>query len=128
MPRAATSRELVPCARFWVRDVVRRAAVAAVDPETVALVVSELVTNALVHASQPVDVAVDVDADRMRVEVWDSSPRASACRRTGPPRSDAVGGWGLEIVNRLSDDWGVDRSDDRKCVWAVFGTSRPPLV
>jgi anti-sigma regulatory factor (Ser/Thr protein kinase) len=105
----------------WVREVVRSSSVEAIDPETVTLVVSELLTNALLHASKPVDVAIDVEPDRMRVEVWDSSPRAAARRRGGPLDPDDVGGWGLEIVDRLSDGWGVERSNNRKCVWAEFG-------
>jgi anti-sigma regulatory factor (Ser/Thr protein kinase) len=125
MPRASDGEDLVARARAWIRDVVRSWSVEAVDPETVALVVSELLTNALLHASKPVDIAIDVEPGRMRVEVWDSSPRAVARPRGGPLDPDDVGGWGLEIVDRLSDGWGVEQSNSRKCVWAEFG--RNPL-
>jgi anti-sigma regulatory factor (Ser/Thr protein kinase) len=128
MPRAATGLDLVTRARQWVRDAVSSSTLGAVDPEAVALVTSELVTNALMHANQPFDVTIDLENDRVRVEVWDSSPSTDAQRRGRTPGLADVGGWGLEIVSRLSDDWGVHRNGERKYVWAEFGAGSLPGV
>jgi anti-sigma regulatory factor (Ser/Thr protein kinase) len=127
MPDIATDRSLVNHARRWVSDAIRDANAPAGDDDAAALVTSELVTNALMHGSRPFAVAVDTARDRTRVEVWDSNPGTAVRVRDRMPTVDDVGGWGLTIVNRLSDDWGVCRADDRKFVWAEFrsGAAHP---
>ncbi|MCU1691039.1 MAG: putative sensor protein [Frankiales bacterium] len=83
------------------------------------LVVSELVTNAVLHAHTEVQVAVDVRADHVRIEVRDANP-------TLPSRRDyddhATTGRGLELVAALSLDHGVEaRGAEGKTVWACVG-------
>ena len=60
-------------------------------------------------------MAVDVSERRIRVEVGDTGPSfdPSALPEPSPER---VGGWGLHLVNRLSDAWGVVRNDPN-LVW-----------
>jgi anti-sigma regulatory factor (Ser/Thr protein kinase) len=83
--------------------------------DTVELLTSEVVTNAVVHTRTPTELQVVVWGDRVRVEVADGS--------TGPPvkqaRLDltALSGRGLRIVDALSSDWGVDTYDHGKRVW-----------
>jgi anti-sigma regulatory factor (Ser/Thr protein kinase) len=83
----------------------------------VALVTSELVTNAVLHASPPIEIAVDTNGEYTRVEVWDGSPEVSASpgRRNA---SDDIGGWGLALIARLSETWGTSRTSASKCVWS----------
>ena len=81
------------------------------------LVLSELVTNALVHAEGGAGVTLTFDgaADRLTISVHDSSPRRPRERRAGP---DALGGRGLGIVEAVADDWGVRVEGSGKTVWA----------
>ena len=82
------------------------------------LIVSELVTNAVAHGSGEVGVRVVLDGRMVRLEVTDGArdrepvlvPRASAV--------DPNYGRGLRLVTGLADQWGWDRLDDAKTVWA----------
>ena len=76
------------------------------------LLVSELVTNAIRHAGAPAEgvVALDVtiDGGRVRVEVADPGAGFDPA-----PRDDELtrpGGWGLYLVDRIADRWGVIRN------------------
>ena len=96
------------------------AAECAVPPETVdvgMLAVSELVTNALLHGTPPVEVQIDVTTDLMRVEVLDASDRRPEIVPAAPATSDR--GRGLAIVEALTDDWGYHGRADApgKTVW-----------
>jgi anti-sigma regulatory factor (Ser/Thr protein kinase) len=68
-----------------------------------ALMVSELVTNALVHGIGTITLRIDVETDALRIEVADEGNVALA----PSPTPGAHGGWGLRIVDQLADDWGV---------------------
>jgi anti-sigma regulatory factor (Ser/Thr protein kinase) len=86
--------------------------------ESVRLVVSELVTNAVVHAGTHIGLRcrLDVEACRVRIEVTDMRPEAQPVMR----RSDALGeggGWGLQFVSTLGTNWGVATSEHQKTVW-----------
>ncbi|MFE0630947.1 ATP-binding protein [Streptomyces sp. NPDC058864] len=82
--------------------------------DTVELLVSELVTNALRHARGPVRLNLLVQDASLRCEVEDVSPRAAVRRAAG---SDAEGGRGMEILDLLSDAWGTDRTATGKTTW-----------
>lgn len=82
--------------------------------EAAELLVSEVVTNALVHAGTPIDVALSMDADGVRVEVADGSPHLPARRSYGP---NAGTGRGLMMLENLVDDWGVVPERWGKTVW-----------
>ena len=81
------------------------------------LVLSELVTNAMVHAAAGCTVEVRHSDDVVRLEVQDRSRQAPAMRPVGP--SD-VGGQGLLLVEALAEAWGWEPTADGKGVWAVF--------
>jgi anti-sigma regulatory factor (Ser/Thr protein kinase) len=87
--------------------------------EDAVLLTSELVTNAVRHAGldvgDEIEVTVSVDADVLRITVRDRGPgfdpEAVASRRSDD------GGWGLDLLRRLSSRWGVDRGEVGTDVW-----------
>jgi anti-sigma regulatory factor (Ser/Thr protein kinase) len=87
--------------------------------EDVRLVVSELVTNSVLHADLSPDdqirLSVEASAVSVRGRVCDPGPGFRKPSKLGP-RPDFSGGWGLPIVDRISDRWGVDRNS-YACVW-----------
>jgi anti-sigma regulatory factor (Ser/Thr protein kinase) len=82
--------------------------------DAVELVISELVTNAVVHAASEVDVVLVVGPDRFRVEVSDND--LSPFDR-GEGGADDEHGRGLALVEALSGSWGVEQSAGGKTVW-----------
>jgi anti-sigma regulatory factor (Ser/Thr protein kinase) len=76
----------------------------------VRLLVSELVTNSLRHADlRPEDhirLCVSVDDVRVRVDVCDPGKGFEGSAEPGDP--ETAEGWGLYLVETLSDRWGVD--------------------
>jgi anti-sigma regulatory factor (Ser/Thr protein kinase) len=85
--------------------------------EDAALMVSELVTNALVHGIGTITLRIDVEPAALRVEVSDEGNVAFA----PSPTPGAHGGWGLRILDQLADDWGVREGSTK--VW--FRLSEP---
>jgi anti-sigma regulatory factor (Ser/Thr protein kinase) len=88
-----------------------------VDPVTtdsVQLAVSELATNAVLHARSSFKVQVSQNGSSIRVAVFDRSAAAAAPKDYGP---EAVTGRGLTIVERVTDDWGVTPDSGGKWVW-----------
>lgn len=91
------------------------------DPSTafdIRLLVSELVTNSVQHASvgaeDSVRLHVDVGGETVRVEVSDNGP---GFQPVDPiPDTETDSGWGLFLVNQLADRWGVDQERE-SCVW-----------
>ncbi|WP_128375847.1 ATP-binding protein [Streptomyces cavernae] len=89
--------------------------------EDVLLVVSELVTNACLHAEGPDEMWIACDGKVLRVEVSDRGSGQPAPRT--PHRAGRPGGHGMFIVQRLCLDWGVLRTPGvaGKTVWAELG-------
>ncbi|MFB9394977.1 SpoIIE family protein phosphatase [Streptomyces echinatus] len=84
--------------------------------ETALLVVSELVTNALVHTGGPVRLDMSLVNHRLRLAVADSSPRSPV-----KPTSigwEATGGRGILLVEAVSEAWGTVPVSGGKQVWA----------
>lgn len=81
------------------------------------LLVSELVTNALVHTDRGAVVTATV-TDRLRVEVRDFVSRRPHPRR---PTADGTSGRGLMLVHSLADAWGVRMHGVGKSVWFELG-------
>ncbi|HSO96997.1 MAG TPA: ATP-binding protein [Acidimicrobiia bacterium] len=83
--------------------------------DVAALLVSELVTNAIVHGRSPVQLRVAMLDSTIRVEVNDDSREAPIRAATRP---DEPGGYGLPLVDSLADEWGYDLiPGDGKRVW-----------
>jgi anti-sigma regulatory factor (Ser/Thr protein kinase) len=86
--------------------------------DDIRLLVSELVTNAIRHADAPsggeVGVDVSINGAGVRVEVADPGAGFEPA-----PRADVItkpGGWGLYLVDRIADRWGVIRNHANR-VW-----------
>lgn len=86
------------------------------------LVISELVTNALVHTHGTVRLDLTLTGDRLRIAVSDSSPRAPA--RPVVVDWEATGGRGLFLVESVSGAWGTVPVSGGKQVWSEINV--PP--
>lgn len=84
------------------------------DCDTLVLLVSEVVTNALIHGAGQVCVRVLNYGPRMRVEVSDDGDAMPALRGFD---IGTEGGRGLALVDALAAAWGVDPVPGRKTVW-----------
>jgi anti-sigma regulatory factor (Ser/Thr protein kinase) len=76
--------------------------------------VSELATNAVIHARTPYTIAVSRDGDTVRVGVHDFSAVIPRRRAYG---LDATTGRGLRLVATLASNWGIDAETPGKVVW-----------
>ena len=81
----------------------------------VAQVVSELATNAVVHARTSFVLSISHDASHIRVAVTDGRPLARASMRR--LSNETTTGRGLRLVQTLGQAWGVDQTDAAKTVW-----------
>ena|SRR5487761_1459030 len=101
-------------ARARVRAIVRAWRV-PVDPYAVALLTSELVTNAVRHeAIGTITLDIQCSAGQLRVDVHDTSRAMPA---PGAPPADAETGRGLIIVAALADEWGFYATPAGKAVY-----------
>jgi anti-sigma regulatory factor (Ser/Thr protein kinase) len=86
----------------------------------VALVVSELFSNALRHAAPlpgaTIRVAWHLDAESVQVSVSDGGGQTRP--ELGDPTQSTTGGRGLRIVEKLSSRWGTSADDEGTTVWA----------
>ena len=79
------------------------------------LLVSEVVTNAVLHGAPPITLRVECDGSRLLVSVTDRNPDPAHVRSAGP-RDES--GRGIRLVDFISDEWGVEpRSGEGKDVW-----------
>ncbi|WP_190017596.1 ATP-binding protein [Streptomyces lucensis] len=121
-------------ARRWARSRLAGSGIQADEPlaETLVLLVSELVTNAVVHTGRPAVLRLllpepapgAVPSATVRVEVADTSSRAPVPRCAG---DDATGGRGLALVDCLADRWGWSPDGAGKSIWCELDRcSQPP--
>ena len=75
------------------------------------LIVSELVTNAVVHAGGTIDLRVALTDESLRVDIHDTSDLLPHLRQPD------VGGRGLHIVNAIATNWGVTTDGHGKTTW-----------
>ncbi|HEY5834155.1 SpoIIE family protein phosphatase [Streptomyces sp.] len=110
-------------ARRYTRRTLRSWGVGEAADE-VLLIVSELVTNALVHTQGPVRLDLTLAGDRLRVAVSDASPRTPV-----KPASldwEATGGRGLLLVEAMAASWGSVPLSGGKQVWGEVAVTSPP--
>ncbi|MGC9539454.1 SpoIIE family protein phosphatase [Streptomyces sp. UG1] len=108
--------EAVGHARRFTRRTLRAWRLAPQDLDAALLVVSELVTNALVHTDGRVRLDLTLVHDRLRVAVADASPRTPV-----KPTSvswEATGGRGILLVEAMSVEWGTVPVSGGKQVWS----------
>lgn len=115
MPDVALRLRAEPAAIPEARRSVERL-VGAVEEtvlEDLRLLVSEVVTNSVRHAglaeTDRIELRISVDRERVRVEVHDDGPGFD--RPTEPVSMFKESGWGLYLVDRLADRWGIVTGD-----------------
>jgi len=125
MTRTRTFRrdaESVGAARRFATE-----ALSGIDPDqldSVELMVSELATNSIRHAHAAFELTVAHVDGEIRIEVTDRAGGEPRMRNAGP---DDPTGRGLQIVNLLSEAWGVEhRADSGKTVWFTVTARCPP--
>ncbi len=102
----------VLAARHFVASALQRWGL--IHPD-VALLVSELATNAVLHARSEFEVCVAAAAERIRVEVSDFNSRLPTM--VSVP-ADAYSGRGLMLLQALAGSWGVHaHASDGKTIW-----------
>ncbi len=89
----------------------------------VEMVVTELTSNALMHAGAPVELRVGQGGTGVRVEVQDNSPVAPVRPLAG---TDAMTGRGLALVSAVAHRWGVHPVSGGKVVWAELALPGGP--
>lgn len=104
----------VRAARRFVTELLFAERLQADLVDTAALLVTELVTNAVLHARSAIELSVTCHRDWARVDVADAAPRAIARRSQ---HLDATTGRGLLLMDLLASTWGVEPSPDGKTVW-----------
>jgi anti-sigma regulatory factor (Ser/Thr protein kinase) len=129
----AASVVLLPCvpssvavARGRIGAELRQAGLSATAKADAALVTSELLSNAILHARPLPDACVRVSwiLSATAVEIIVSDGGSATRPRASRPSLSSIGGRGLGIVEHLCSSWGV-RADERgTTVWAVVPTSR----
>lgn len=88
-----------------------------------ALLVTEVVSNAVMHARTAILLHVTITTDRVRVEVDDGSSQLPAW---SPSMAESLSGRGLTLVNALASRWGADLLDvGGKTVWFELTEDRP---
>ncbi len=110
-------------ARRWARSRLAGSGIGDDEPlaETLVLLISELVTNAVVHTGCPAVLRMLFGGPGVRVEVADTSDRAPARRQAC---GEDTGGRGLELVDGLADRWGWQREGSGKRIWCEIDRAR----
>ena len=82
--------------------------------ESAEVAISEVVTNAYLHAHTPLEISARVECDHVRVEVRDHNPTLPSARTY---EAEATTGRGMNVVAAVTSDHGVDPLPDGKIVW-----------
>jgi two-component sensor histidine kinase len=106
LPRATAS---IRSARELVE--LHSVGLSAAQHDDAGLMVSELVTNALVHGRGAITIRIASQPAHLTIEVADEGHGTVSI----VPAPGAAGGWGLRIVDELADDWGTRKGSTR--VW-----------
>jgi len=105
----------VGVARSLVEEVCGRWGLSHLAP-TAGLVVTELVSNAVLHARTPIELVITRASRQLHLAVRDYA--AQAARLVGPDGEGEPGGRGLLIVDALTTSWGCTPTRDGKVTWA----------
>lgn len=134
--RLLPTRDAGALSRAFVEPLVRQWKLGSLEYDA-ALVTTELVTNAVLHAERDIVLALRPIAKGVRIEVTDQCPAVLphvAPHSTGTLFALTLGlsGRGLRVVSELAARWGVDSTQRTKTVWAelidgLSGPSEPML-
>jgi anti-sigma regulatory factor (Ser/Thr protein kinase) len=108
-------------ARSFLRDVLPGEAEADLT-DVILLLVTELVTNAVIHAGTSIHVQVEVHGEVVHVDVRDDAPEPPVRRPASP---EALNGRGLLLLDKLADRWGFEPRPTGKTVWFEVGGIPP---
>lgn len=114
--------EVARTARSFVRARLEEWDVSDECIDTVVLLTSEVVTNAVCHGGAPLHLAATHGGFGVNVDVSDASLRPP---EPGRPDFDHEGGRGLWLVETLATMWGHTLTSERKSVW--FTLDAPPV-
>jgi anti-sigma regulatory factor (Ser/Thr protein kinase) len=116
------------CARRAVREELQEALTQRKLAD-VELIVSELATNSVRHAgcadTDELAMEADVQPDRVRVSLFDQG-EGFEVHAPDPPSRGSAGGYGLVLLDRLADRWGVQRENGFS-VWFEVQRDRLPF-
>jgi anti-sigma regulatory factor (Ser/Thr protein kinase) len=101
-------------ARTAAREATTRWGISPDTADTVALVISELVTNAVLHTGSAPVLRMRASDGAVYVELSDDDSRPPRMR---DPGDDDAGGRGLHLIEALSHRWGVRTTRTGKVVW-----------
>lgn len=107
-------------ARQFLRTRLSGAAVPTDLTDTVLLLTSELVTNAVLHGRSEVEVELSSPDGRLRVAVSDENSRHPLRVEDD---TEALDGRGLLLIDGLATSWGVQDKPLGKSVWFELGVS-----
>lgn len=108
-------------ARRFINDAIDAWDVGGDVRDVIRLLTTELVTNAMLHGSPPINLDVTRNGSTIRVAVADTNPAPPVIRPFDPA---AATGHGLLLLDRLARRWGVETNRDGKRVW--FEVRRSP--
>jgi anti-sigma regulatory factor (Ser/Thr protein kinase) len=128
-PHLSTSRSMVVYerqatsvgeARSWIDTFLAERAIMNPVRDDAQLVVSELVTNALMHGDGALVLRASITDSAVQLSVTDSGDALPEVLPLDPSR---IGGLGLIVVDRLASDWGISPFPGGKTVWAALSLS-----
>ena len=116
--------ERVREARDYVADLLAARGWSDTAIEKARLVISELATNAILHAQTPFELTCHIDG-KARFEIRDWEPASIPLVADAKP--GRVGGLGLRLIEAIASEWGVETHPEFKVVWCTVdsGTGLP---
>ncbi|GAA0287681.1 ATP-binding protein [Kineococcus aurantiacus] len=100
--------------RSWLREQFTGVTLTSQARQTLELLTTELVTNAVRHGGEPIEVRLRRLGGSVRVSVSDGGAGRPLVRHVPPT---ATGGRGVALVDTLAHRWGADAAGAGKTVW-----------
>lgn len=120
LPMDATAAS---CARTFASETLERWECPQLNDE-VRLVVSEVVTNAIIHARTDMTLTLLNMGDNLQIRVSDGDSRPPKLRSAN---TSDTGGRGIFLVEAICSAWGVDDQPPGKVVWLDISKDRTPV-
>jgi anti-sigma regulatory factor (Ser/Thr protein kinase) len=112
-------------AREYVTDLLRTRGWSEPAVDKARLVISELATNAVLHAQTPFELTCHIDGTaRFEIRDWDPS----SVPLVVDAQPGRVGGLGLRLIEAIATEWGVETHPEFKVVWCTVDASDWPTV